>query len=86
MKYLIFSISLALSACTTTVPVKQKFPESVPELMKQCKELYQVEPGKNSITDLLKTVINNYVLYHECSNRVDGWRDWYNEQKIIFNR
>lgn len=84
MKYLIIPLVVLLSACSTTVPVKREFPASVPELMKKCQDLQKIEDGKNSITDMLKTVVTNYTLYYECSNRVEGWQEWYNEQKRIF--
>lgn len=83
MKYFVILISTVLIGCTT-VPVKQKFPSTVPELMKKCQDLQKIEDGKNSIADMLKTVVNNYALYYECSNRVEGWHEWYETQKKIF--
>jgi hypothetical protein len=74
-----------LTGCATTVPVTASFPGSVPELMKQCEDLKKVEvSGPVSITDLLKVVVANYSLYYQCANKVEGWQDWYNEQKKIF--
>ena len=84
MKYLL--IILLLAGCTTTVvPVKQKFPNATPELMKKCESLKKIEGDKVAITDMLKVIVHNYSLYHECSTKVDGWQDWYNEQKKIFD-
>ena len=83
MKYLLVVILLA--GCTTTVPVKQKFPTATPELMKKCESLKKIEGDKVAITDMLKVIVHNYSLYHECSTKVDGWQDWYNEQKKIFD-
>jgi len=83
MKYLL--VVLLLAGCTTTVPVKQKFPNSTPELMKKCESLKKIEGDKVAITDMLKVIVHNYSLYHECSTKVDGWQDWYNEQKKIFD-
>jgi hypothetical protein len=57
----------------------------VPQALNEdCKEL-QLMAG-NSITDLLRTVVENYRLHYECSNKVEGWQDWYKEQKRIFDR
>lgn len=84
MKYIILSLVIFLSACTTTVPLKQKFPEAPTELFEKCPTLNTIEPGKNSITDMLKTVVGNYALYYECSIKQEGWTDWYGEQKKIF--
>lgn len=83
MKYLL--IALLLAGCSTTVPVKQKFPNATPELMKKCESLKKVEGDKVAITEMLKVIVQNYTLYYECSTKVDGWQDWYNEQKKIFD-
>jgi hypothetical protein len=82
MKYLL--IPLLLAGCATTVvPVQQKFPNATPELMKKCESLKKIEGDKVAITDMLKVVVHNYSLYYECSTKVDGWQEWYNEQKKI---
>jgi hypothetical protein len=84
MKHLL--IVLLLSGCATTiVPVTQKFPNATPELMKKCEDLKKVEGERVSITDMLKVVVHNYSLYYECSTKVDGWQEWYVEQKKIFD-
>ena len=74
------------SGCSTVVPVKPKFPEAVPELVQQCRDLEMIVSTGNpvSITDMLKTIVNNYSLYYQCSNRVDGWNKWYQEQRKIY--
>lgn len=67
------------------VPIVPKFPEAVPELLKKCEELRTIDTtDKVAITDLLKVIVHNYTLYYECSARVEGWQDWYNDQKKIF--
>ena len=88
MKLLILIPIFLLSGCAmfkTTVPVVQKFPDSVPELMKKCEDLKTVEGTSVPITDMLKVIVENYSLYYQCSNKVDGWQEWYNEQKKIFD-
>ena len=77
-------ILVLLSGCSTTVPVRQKFPEAVKELQERCPELKKIEGENVPITDMLKVVIQNYNTYYQCSNRVDGWNEWYEEQKKIF--
>jgi hypothetical protein len=84
MKYLLISL-LFIAGCSTTVPVTQKFPNATPELMKKCESLKKIEGDKVAITDMLKVVVHNYSLYYECSTKVDGWQDWYNEQKKIYD-
>lgn len=74
-----------LSACSTVVPVERHFPESPAELQKKCAELKTLEGNKISIMDLMKTVVENYKSHYECSNKVEGWQDWYKTQKEIFD-
>lgn len=83
MKYLTLVFALTLAACTN-VPIKQKFPEAIPELREKCPDLKQIEGDKVAITDLLKSVITNYNMYYECSLKNDGWNKWYNEQRKIY--
>ena len=79
-----FLILAALLAGCTTVPVKQKFPDAVTELREKCPQLAQIEGEKVAITDMLKVVIANYTTYYQCANKVDGWNEWYDKQKKIF--
>jgi PBP1b-binding outer membrane lipoprotein LpoB len=83
MRYLL--IALLLAGCSTTVPVTQKFPNATPELMKKCEDLKKIEGDKVAITEMMKVVVHNYSLYWECSAKVDGWQDWYTEQKKIYD-
>ena len=82
MRYLL--LALLLAGCSTTVPVTARFPNAAPELMKKCDALKKVEGDKVAITELLKVVVYNYRLYYECYTKVDGWQEWYNEQKKIY--
>lgn len=87
MKYLLIATSLLLAGCVSNnIPVQRNFPTAPSILMEKCESLMKIEHnGKNvAITELLKTVVNNYALYYECSAKVDGWHDWYNGQKKIF--
>jgi hypothetical protein len=88
MKFIPLIFVLLLSGCslfTKTVPVTQKFPDPVPELMKKCEELKKVEGDQVLITEMLRTVVHNYTLYYQCSTKVEGWQEWYNEQKKIYD-
>jgi hypothetical protein len=76
--------AMSVTACSTVVPVKQKFPDAPPELMRACPELSQLAPTETAITDLLRVVVKNYATYYECSARREGWQEWHTEQKQIF--
>ena len=77
-------IPLLLTACSTTVPVKHKFPAVPPALSESCQTLKKIEGDQVSIVDLHKTVVENYTTYYECSIKVDAWNEWYKQQREIF--
>lgn len=80
MKYLF--IALLLAGCTT-VPVTQKFPDAPDILQQSCKSLEQVNTTA-TISEFAKVVVNNYTEYYQCSTLVEGWQEWYKNQKKIF--
>lgn len=84
--YLILLGAITLAGCSTVVPVKQKWPDAIPELQESCPELKTISGDKVAITDMLKVVIENYTTYYQCSNKVDGWNDWYKKQKEVFEK
>ena len=88
MKWLAVIGLLLITGCMTKpVPVKMEFPNAPQSLLKKCEELKTIEPkaGGTPITELLKSVVANYTLYHECSNKVDGWNEWYTNMKKIYD-
>ena len=77
-------LAFLATGCSTAVPIKPAFPE-VPQILKEkCENLKKIEGDKVAITEMLKVVIHNYTLYHECSTKVDGWQEWYDSQKKIY--
>lgn len=76
---------LALLVGCSAVPVARKFPEVPVALTEKCENLKKVEGDKVAITEMLKVVVHNYTLYYECSTKVEGWNEWYIEQKRIFD-
>ena len=83
MRYIVLSLALVLAACSTA-PVKQKFPEVPKALVERCESLKKIEGDRVAITEMLKVVVQNYGMYYECAAKVDGWNDWYLEQKRIY--
>jgi len=83
MKYLLFV--LVLTGCSTTVPVTAKFPVVPEKLLVKCPQLEKLE-NEAKLSDISKTVINNYTSYYECAVRHDGFVEWYNIQKNIFDK
>lgn len=82
MKYLILIFVLALSACTTVVPVTVPFPKQPEELRESCPPLQQVT--SQQISEFTKIVVTNYEQYHNCSAKVSAWQEWYQQQKQLY--
>lgn len=73
-----------LAGCATSVPVKPKWPEVPADLSKTCSKLGEVRADTTKLSEVVGVVVDNYALYHECHIKVDGWTDWYNEQKKVY--
>jgi hypothetical protein len=83
MKSLIILV-LLLSGCATSVPIIPKFPTAPDELLEKCKSLNTTDTDTVLLSELTKTIVNNYTLYRECSAKYDGWIGWYELHKKIF--
>jgi hypothetical protein len=81
MKYFLFL--LILTGCSTTVPVTAKFPDVPEKLLVKCPQLEKLE-NEAKLSDISKTVTNNYTTYYECAIKHDGFVEWYEIQKRIF--
>lgn len=81
----ILILSLLVSGCSTTVPVKAKFPD-VPEILtNKCPPLQQVKEDAK-LSEISKSIAENYTTYYECAVLVNGWNDWYKIQKEIYEK
>ena len=83
MKYLLIALLLCLTGCSTTVPVTAKFPEAPNTIQQQCPPLQKLKDDAK-LREVANTVTLNYSTYYECSVKVDGWIEWYQIQKQIF--
>lgn len=84
MKYVVIVLIMCLSACTS-VPVVAEFPAAPEMLMERCAVLTTIDKDQVSIVDFVKTVTENYTVYHECSARNSAWQEWYVKQKKIWD-
>lgn len=75
---------LVLAGCSTTVPVKQKFPEVPQILLEKCPPLDKIGKPSVSLSELTTTITKNYTKYHLCADAVENWQEWYTQQKKIF--
>lgn len=84
MRLFLILAFIVLSGCSTTVPVTVKFPSVPDELNVQCPPLKKI-PDEAKLSDISKTVAENYKQYKECSTNNSGLLEWYKKQQQIFN-
>lgn len=81
---IIFLFVIALTGCSTVVPVTQKFPEApAKQSLVACPQLNTLQETAQ-LSDVAKTVTINYTEYYTCAIKMDAWIEWYQKQKIIF--
>jgi flagellar basal body-associated protein FliL len=80
---IVIMVILAITGCSTTVPVTAKFPEAPRMGLGECPQLQTVKEGVK-LSELTNTVTINYSTYYECAVKADQWNEWYAIQKRIF--
>ena len=83
MKYLVCFFLILMTGCSTVVPVKSKFPDVPERLIVKCPQLEKVSETP-TLSDVAKTISNNYTTYYDCAVKHDAFIEWYNIQKNIF--
>jgi hypothetical protein len=81
MKYALIFV-LLLTGCVS-VPVERKFPSAPDTLLQSCIDLKMLNDGVK-LSEVAKTITENYTIYHECSLKTQSWIEWYTSQKKIF--
>jgi len=82
MKHLACFLFVFITGCSS-IPVAPKFPEVPENIIKKCPQLQKLgeEP---KLSDIAKTVTNNYTTYYECTVKHDAFIEWYEVQKKIY--
>ena len=78
-------LSLVITGCSTTAPIVAKFPEVPEKLLQKCPQLEKLS-DQPKLSDISRTIVNNYTSYYECSVKTDSWIEWYQAQKSIFEK
>ncbi len=83
---LVIMLVLAVTGCTTP-PVIPKFPEAPTKsgAMEQCPDLKKLQDGAK-LSDVSKTITINYSTYYECAVKSDTWIEWYQTNKINYDK
>jgi len=77
-------VVLALTGCSTVVPVTAKFPDAPGQsAMVPCPQLEKI-PDDARLSDIARSVAQNYTTYYACAVKSDAWIEWYHIQKKIF--
>jgi len=84
-KYLALFLLILMSGCSTVVPVTVKFPDAPDRIKIRCPQLKTLNE-EAKLSDVAKTITENYTTYYECAVRNDTWIEWYETQKIIFEK
>ena len=85
MKTSMIILCMILTGCaSTTVPVTVKFPQKPESLNVTCPDLKTIPDDTDKISVLSDVVVDNYAQYRECKIKVDGWLEWYDAQRKIF--
>lgn len=80
---IVIMLVLAITGCSTVVPVTAKFPDAPRLGLGTCPQL-QTVPDDVKLSGLATTVTTNYSTYYECAVKADQWNEWYEIQKRIF--
>lgn len=75
-------LSVLLTGCMS-VPITAKFPEAPDSIKAQCPRLKQLNDSDN-LSQISKTITDNYTLYYECATKHSAWVEWYEVQKKIY--
>ena len=77
-------VVMALTACSTTVPVTARFPEPPGRAaLTACPQLERLSDTA-TLSDISRVINSNYALYYQCAVKADAWIEWYTVQKKIF--
>jgi len=81
---IVLMLVLAITGCSTVVPVAAKFPQAPGQLVSEpCPNLKKLNDNA-ALSDIARSVTENYTLYYECAVKLDAWIEWHSKQKILF--
>jgi hypothetical protein len=83
MRFISIILTVFLFGCSTAVPIVPKFPEAPAQLLQDCPPLEKINDDAK-LSDIAKSIAGNYTTYYKCSIKTEGWVEWYNKQKDIF--
>lgn len=86
MKKLIIISSIVLAGCSTTAPVGHSLPDPPNLIIEKCPALKTLQENETRLSEFVKVVTENYLLYHDCAAKHDMLVRWYTEQKNLHDK
>ena len=81
---IVLMLVLAITGCSTVVPVAAKFPQAPGQLVSEpCPNLKKLNDNA-ALSDIARSVTENYTSYYECAVKLDAWIEWHSKQKTLF--
>ena len=84
MKYIPLLLAVLLTGCLSTAPKFPDYPEGV-GMNESCPDLKKLKDDP-VLSDVSKTINDNYGSYWTCAVKVDTWIEWYGKQKLIYDK
>jgi hypothetical protein len=85
MKYLAWLLLTILVGCSTDAPLTYTFPSAPNMMLERCPDLEMLN-NTMKLSEVTKTISDNYSKYHGCTDRNDTWIEWYKKQKETFDK
>ena len=85
-KLLLIMSLLFLFGCSSFTPTERHWPARPADLKQVCPELKETPDDTTKLSEVIKVVTENYATYHECRIKMNAWIEWYDSQKLIFER
>jgi hypothetical protein len=84
MRLAILLATVLLTGCLGTAPIVPKFPDPPgKDAFVRCPDLERLK-DQALLSEIAKTINNNYGEYYTCAVRADIWIEWYQIQKKIY--
>lgn len=84
-KLAVLGCMFILSGCSTFLPVVPEFPTAPKTLKEDCDQLNTLKDDAK-LSDVMITITENYMKFHECKRKNKAWNEWYDEQKRIYEK
>ena len=86
MKKLLIIVTLLLAGCSIAPPARPTWPDAPAELTQPAPDLVPLSSSQHNLSDILDNVNDNASQYYQLRDKYNGWINWYDTQKQIYNK